>query len=124
MWVKRDVYESLLRDRARLESEVELSREQIASLRKEIDYWRGKFEREQERADRVNDRLMESSGFAPVSETGIKEADDMKKKMDELVKNYAKQTNEMFADEIPGEGGGDLVVDEGLLGAIVEGFKG
>jgi len=124
MWVRRDVYEALVRDRARLESDLESKRGIISRLEKEIDYWRGKFEREQERADRVNDRLMESSGFAPVSETGIKEADGLKKQYEELMKNYTKQTNEMFADELPGAGGGDLVIDEGLLSAVVEGLKG
>lgn len=123
MWIKRDVYESLLRDRTRLESEVQSKQGQIALLRDEIRYWRDKFEKEQERADRVNDRLMESHGFAPVSETGIKEADGLKRQYEELMKNYTKQNTEMFADEIPGEEG-SLEIDPELLGAVVEGFKG
>jgi len=121
MWIARANYEALLRDRVRLESEVESNKGIIARLEKELDYWRGKFEGEQARADRVNDRLMETSGFAPVSETGIREVDEWKKKTEELMKGYMKQNTEMFADELPGE---EVVeIDENLLGEVVKGFR-
>jgi hypothetical protein len=103
MWINRGTYDALVRLNAKLEAEVEFKKGRIDSLEAEVEYWREKFEREQERGDRTNDRLVSTAGYEPVSSVGIKEADGLRKQYEELMKGYEKQNREMFADEIPGE---------------------
>lgn len=63
MWIKRAKYEDLVRDASVTEH-----------LRTEVDYWRGKFEDEKARADRIGDRVFEIEGRPPVSTQGMVEA--------------------------------------------------
>lgn len=118
MWIKRDDFVAKERENARLLAEVELNQKQIQRLQREIDYWRGKFEEAQNRADRVNDKLTETAGFGPVSELGVKEAEKMKKEYQRMMVEAERQNREMFSEE------GEFGVDENLASALVKGLNG
>ena len=93
MWIKRSKYEGLLRDSSL-----------TSHLRTEVDYWRGKFEEEKERADRIGDRVFEIEGRAPVSTSGMKEAritakeieEEAKKKLVEMMGQYEEDDGKLF----------------------------
>lgn len=115
MWIRKDDYLGLLKENSSLQTTVELKQVQIASLQKELEYWRGKFEEQLNRADRVNDKLTEASGFGPVSDLGVSEAKRMRDEMERMMKEAGKQGVEMFSD-------GDIGVDEDLASALVQGL--
>lgn len=72
-------------------------------LENEIDYWRDQAQKQQARADRAVDRLLESVHSMPVSELGLGEA---KSVASELEKKLAAQMREV--DEIHNEDMNDL----------------
>ena len=119
MWIsKRDLI-GKERELASLTTDVKLKQSQILRLEKEVDYWREKFEQEKNRADRVNDKLTETAGFGPVSELGIGEAEKLRKEYERMMKQSQRESAEMFADDIPGEG---LEIDESLGEELLKGF--
>jgi bacterioferritin (cytochrome b1) len=96
MWIKREKYETLTREAAVTEH-----------LRREVDYWRGKFEDEKSRADRIGDRVFEIEGRPPVSTVGMAEARvtakemaaEVKRRMDEMGAFEEDDTSEFIVDE-------------------------
>lgn len=126
MWINRAQYDSMLRDGASLSAQVESYKQQLSSMSKELSYWRGKFEEAQNRSDRVNDRLIQTQGFEPVSDLGIKEADGYASRYAQMMKAAQAEAVEMFADEVPTKKQdevGELEVDGGLAEALLSSFR-
>jgi len=96
MWIKRAKYEILLRDASVTEH-----------LRREVDYWRGKFEEEKTRADRIGDRVFEIEGRPPVSTVGMAEARVTAK---EMAAEVQRRMSEMGAFEE--DDASEFIVDE------------
>lgn len=97
MWIKRERYEKLLRDAAVTEH-----------LRTEVDYWRGKFEDEKARADRIGDRVFEIEGRPPVSTVGMTEARVTAADMKEAVEKQMREMMGAFQEDDDSE----FIVDE------------
>jgi len=106
MWIKRAKYDELVRAEAL-----------NAHLQNEIEYWRGKFEDERARADRIGDRAFEMDGRAPVSVTGIREArvdaKAMKEEMERRIKEMSGAWEEDDGSEFIHDDQIELVVEGG-----------
>lgn len=126
MWISREQYDSMLKDGASLAAQVESYKQYLSSMSRELVYWRGKFEESQNRSDRINDRLIQTQGFGPVSNLGIKEEDAYAARYAQMMKAAQKESVEMFADEVPGQRGKsseELDVDDGLAEALLSSFR-
>lgn len=129
MWIGKEEFLVGVKRTALLEGEIKGNLEKIGRLEKEIDYWREMFESAQHRADRISDKALTVSGIGPVSDLGVREVDDHGKKYAKMMKEAENQANEMFGEELNspltegGEGGGELLIDPQLLGAIVGGLR-
>lgn len=129
MWIGKEEFLVGVKRTALLEGEIKGNLEKIGRLEKEIDYWREMFESAQHRADRISDKALTVSGIGPVSDLGVREADDHGKKYAKMMKEAENQANEMFGEELNSpltegeEGGGGLLIDPQLLGAIVGGLR-
>lgn len=124
MWIKHKNYIEIITNKSRLEAKVEMAEAEVGRLEREVDYWRGKFESAQNRADRVADLAFETSGFRPISDLGVTERDKRAAEAKDATERNQRLMTEMFADEIGGdEGEGDLPIDgfgieSGLVDAI------
>lgn len=126
MWISKEEFLVGVKRTALLEGEIKGNLEKIGRLEKEIDYWREMFESAQNRADRISDKALTVSGIGPVSDLGVREVDDHGKKYAKMMKEAENQANEMFGEELNSpltEGGGELLIDPQLLGAIVGGLR-
>lgn len=125
MWIKRNEYVALQRENASLAATIQSTIEASRRYEREIDYWRGKFESAQNRADRVADLAFETSGMRPISDLGVAERDKNAENVAEVAERQRELITEMFADEIPDEieqeGADDaegFVIDPELIGAL------
>lgn len=92
MWIKREKYENLLKESTL-----------TSHLRAEVEYWRGKFESERERADRIGDRVFEVEGRAPVSTMGMAEARMNADEMKRAVEAQVREMGGAFEEDDPSE---------------------
>lgn len=125
MWVSKGKYETDLKRTSKLEVELQSKIEQISRLEREIDYWRGKFESAQNRADRIVDKSLSVSGIGPVSDLGMKELDETMGKYAKMMKDAENQSTEMFGEEIRAEGTEnlELEIEPQLVNALVDGLR-
>lgn len=127
MWLSRFKYEQQVIKEAQQQALISSNQAHIAHLTKEVDYWREKFEESLRRADRIHDNSMQAGGFAPVSDTGLHEAQRRTKAYEKGLALAEKQNNEMFGEEIregievvEGEGEEeDFEIDGGLAAAVL-----
>lgn len=133
MWIKRVIYDTLVRKNEALSAEVELKKDHVTPrlasyLEKEVEYWRDRFEREQRRADRITDTVVTERGGEPVTDLGVADSVERADKAERRKKSALLEIVEMFGDQIDPEGtaeGDDAALEippvaDDLLAAIAE----
>lgn len=98
MWIKKDVFIALRVENASLIAEARGYTHRISQLERELDYWRGKFEAEQHRADRIADYDHAQRGLGPVSDLGVTETQIKETKKAANLAQRVAEHREMFAD--------------------------
>lgn len=121
MWIKRRTFETLVRENAALNAQVESLQDVTARLDSEITYWRERFEAALNRADRVVDAHFGTAGLPPVSDVGIAEtkasAAEMQKKAQETMDELAETLRD--DDGIPAVNeDGSLKIDPSVFAAF------
>jgi hypothetical protein len=123
MWIRKANWEGKLLQNARLEVELKSKIGENSRLEREVDYWRAKFESEQNRADRISDKSLSAGGLGPVSDLGVREAETFSTNYQKMMKDAERMNTEMFAEVIPGEETEELQIDPALLEAIGQGLR-
>lgn len=123
MWIKRSDFIDLKAQAAAQNAEIKGHIHRIAQLERELDYWRGKFEAEQHRADRIADYDHAQRGLGPVSDLGVTENQIRETKKATNLAQKTDEMREMFrdvlenAEEFPEEAGKATISPE-LIDAI------
>lgn len=124
MWIGRKRFEQMLVDNADMKATVKSREKEVERLEKEVDYWRGKFEAEQNRADRAVDAVTANVGAGPVSDLG---AQSLKRAADDARKAFEqreRENREIFGEDLGSEADsplaeGEIPLSEELVEAVL-----
>ena len=82
------------------DNEIKLVRKHMEMLDKELAYYRTRADEERQRADRLNDALLQQNGLPETTSTVIREKAERKNAADEEFERRQQYIGEMFAEEL------------------------
>lgn len=87
-------------ERRAVEAELAKAKEYIATCERVIDIERGRVQQERERADRLNDAILQQNGLPNVTSTGLTEAAIAEEKQKDIRDEQLRQFAEISADQL------------------------